>query len=54
MCCCVVQAASGQAVLICTLLGVSLILSLTVPEMTLNPGASCLEGSQQQGPECRE
>lgn len=37
---CGVQAGSGQAVLICTLLGVSLIPSLTVPEMTLNPGAS--------------
>lgn len=42
-----VQAGSGQAVLICTLLGVSLVLSLTVPEMTLNSVVSRLEARQQ-------
>lgn len=44
---CVVQAGSGQAVRICTLLGVSLVLSPTVPEMTLNSVVSHLEASQQ-------
>lgn len=44
---CVLQAGSGQAVLICTLLGVSLVLSLAVPEMTLNSVVSHLEASQQ-------
>lgn len=37
---CVVQPGSGQPVLTCTLLGVSLILALSVPEMTLHPGVS--------------
>lgn len=44
---CVVQAGSGQAVLLCTLLRVSLVLSLAVPEMTLNSVVSHLEASQQ-------